>query len=68
MKRRIIRDALVLDTNVIVAGLRRPAGASAAWLDRALSRSLVLVLSGAFGAGVRGGLPRSGAADRLGPE
>ena len=48
MKRRIIRDALVLDTNVIVAGLRRPAGASAAWLDRALSRSFVLVLSGAL--------------------
>ena len=36
MKRHIIRDALVLDTNVIVAGLRRPAGASAALLDRAL--------------------------------
>ena len=48
MKRHIIRDAFVLDTNVIVAGLRRPAGASAALLDRALSRSFVLVPSGAL--------------------
>ena len=36
---------LVLDTNVIVAGLRSPAGASAALLDRALGGSFVLVLS-----------------------
>ena len=35
----------VLDTNVIVAGLRSPTGASAALLDRALSGSFVLVLS-----------------------
>lgn len=36
---------LVLDTNVIVAGLRSPAGASAVLLDRALDKSFVLVLS-----------------------
>lgn len=36
---------LVLDTNVLVAGLRSPTGASAALIDRALSRSFVLVLS-----------------------
>ena len=35
----------VLDTNVIVAGLRSPTGASAALLDGALSGSFVLVLS-----------------------
>ena len=35
----------VLDTNVIVAGLRSPTGASAALIDRALSGSFVLVLS-----------------------
>ena len=36
---------LVLDTNVVVAGLRSPQGASAALLDRALSRAFVLLLS-----------------------
>ena len=36
---------LVLDTNVIVAGLRSPTGASAALLDRGLHGSFVLVLS-----------------------
>ena len=37
---------LVLDTNVIVAGLRSPTGASAALIDRALGgSSFVLVLS-----------------------
>ena len=36
---------LVLDTNVIVAGLRSPTGASAALIDRALSGAFVLVLS-----------------------
>lgn len=36
---------LVLDTNVIVAGLRSPSGASAALLDHALGRSFTLVLS-----------------------
>lgn len=36
---------LVLDTNVIVAGLRSPTGASAALLDRALGQSFTLVLS-----------------------
>lgn len=36
---------LVLDTNVIVAGLRSPTGASAKLIDRALSGSFVLVLS-----------------------
>ena len=35
----------VLDTNVIVAGLRSPRGASAALLDRALSGAFVLLLS-----------------------
>ena len=36
---------LVLDTNVIVAGLRSPTGASAALIDHALNGSFVLVLS-----------------------
>ena len=36
---------LALDTNVVVAGLRSPAGASAALIDRALTRQFVLVLS-----------------------
>ena len=36
---------LVLDTNVIVAGLRSPSGASAVLLDHALGRSFTLVLS-----------------------
>lgn len=36
---------LVLDTNVIVAGFRSPDGASAALLDRALTRSYALALS-----------------------
>ena len=36
---------LVLDTKVIVAGLRSPTGASAALLNHALGRSLTLVLS-----------------------
>ncbi len=36
---------LVLDTNVVVAGLRSPTGASAALLDRALSRAFTLVLT-----------------------
>lgn len=35
----------VLDTNVVVAGLRSPTGASAALLDRALSGAFTLVLS-----------------------
>ena len=35
----------VLDTNVIVAGLRSPAGASAALLDGALRRQFVTLLS-----------------------
>ena len=30
---------LVLDTNIVVAGLRSPTGASAALLNRALSRA-----------------------------
>ena len=36
---------LVLDTNVVVSGLRSPSGASAALLDRALSRAFTLLLS-----------------------
>ena len=36
---------LVLDTNVIVAGLRSPLGASADLLDRALGREFTLLLS-----------------------
>ncbi len=36
---------LALDTNVVVAGLRSPTGASAALIDRALSRQFELVLS-----------------------
>ncbi len=36
---------LVLDTNIIVAGLRSPAGASAELLDRALGREFTLLLS-----------------------
>ncbi len=36
---------LVLDTNVIVAGLRSPTGASAALIDHALNATFVLVLS-----------------------
>ena len=36
---------LVLDTNILVAGLRSPAGASAALIEHALSRTFVLVLS-----------------------
>ena len=36
---------LVLATNVIVAGLRSPTGASAALIDHALNSSFVLVLS-----------------------
>jgi len=36
---------LVLDTNVVVSGLRSPAGASAALLDGALSRAFTLLLS-----------------------
>jgi putative PIN family toxin of toxin-antitoxin system len=36
---------LVLDTNIIVAGLRSPTGASAALLDRALSRTFTLMLT-----------------------
>lgn len=36
---------LVLDTNIIVAALRSPAGASAALVDRALRRKLTLLLS-----------------------
>jgi len=35
----------VLDTNVIVAGLRSPAGASAALIDQALDRAFTLLLS-----------------------
>ena len=35
----------VLDTNIVVSGLRSPAGASAALLDRALSRAFTLLLS-----------------------
>lgn len=35
----------VLDTNVVVAGLRSPTGASAALLDRALGGAFTLVLS-----------------------
>ena len=35
----------VLDTNIIVAGLRSPKGASAALTDRALSGAFVLLLS-----------------------
>ena len=36
---------LVLDTNIVVSGLRSPSGASAALLDRALSRAFTLLLS-----------------------
>ena len=36
---------LVLDTNVIVAGLRSPGGASAALIDRALNGAFTLLLS-----------------------
>lgn len=36
---------LVMDTNIIVAALRSPAGASAALMDRALRRKLTLLLS-----------------------
>ena len=36
---------LVLDTNVLVAGLRSPAGASAALIERALDRRFTLLLS-----------------------
>lgn len=36
---------LVLDTNVVVSGLRSPAGASAALLDCALSRTFTPLLS-----------------------
>ena len=36
---------LVLDTNVVVAGLRSPTGASAALLGRALDRAFTLLLS-----------------------
>ena len=39
------RMRLVLDTNVVVSGLRSPAGASAALLDRALSGAFTLLLS-----------------------
>ena len=35
----------VLDTNVVVAGLRSPSGASAALLDHALSERFTLLLS-----------------------
>ena len=35
----------VLDTNVIVAGLRSPAGASAALIDQALDHAFTLLLS-----------------------
>ena len=35
----------VLDTNVVVAGLRSPSGASAALIDRALSEGFTLLLS-----------------------
>ena len=35
----------VLDTNVVVAGLRSPTGASAALIDRALQRAFTLLLS-----------------------
>ena len=35
----------VLDTNVVVAGLRSPSGASAALIDRALSGAFTLLLS-----------------------
>ncbi len=36
---------LVLDTNVVVAGMRSPTGASAALIDGALGREFTLVLS-----------------------
>ncbi len=36
---------LVLDTNVLVAGLRSPAGASAALIEQALDRRFTLLLS-----------------------
>ena len=36
---------LVLDTNIVVSGLRSPSGASAALLDRALSGAFTLLLS-----------------------
>ena len=35
----------VLDTNVVVAGLRSPTGASAALIDRVLQRAFTLLLS-----------------------
>ena len=35
----------VLDTNVVVAGLRSPAGASAALIDQALEQAFTLLLS-----------------------
>lgn len=35
----------VLDTNVVVAGLRSPAGASAALIDQALDQAFTLLLS-----------------------
>ena len=35
----------VLDTNVIVAGLRSPSGASAALIDRALNKEFTLLLT-----------------------
>ena len=36
---------LVLDTNIVVSGLRSPSGASAALLDRVLSGAFTLLLS-----------------------
>lgn len=36
---------IVLDTNVLVAGLRSPAGASAALIERALDQEFTLLLS-----------------------
>ena len=35
----------MLDTNVVVAGLRSPTGASAALIDGALARAFTLLLS-----------------------
>ncbi len=47
MTYNIVYDIMrfVLDTNVVVAGLRSPTGASAALLDRALDRAFELLLS-----------------------
>ena len=56
----------VLDTNVVVAGLRSPAGASAALIDQALDRAFTLLLSVALALEYEAVCLQSGATNHVG--